>query len=171
MPPACRLPRSAPCARPRVGSRGEAVEHAGTPPRRLCRGVRTVSLATMTRSTFPLIYQGACCGRHRSRDRLVETHECVECVGPERLREMEERSERQALERRVHRVLHEMSDGGKTTLELVHTTGLSAAQLRPLLDKLASTGVVMFREERFGHQSHWRWSLPPFESKRRSSCR
>jgi transcription initiation factor IIE alpha subunit len=101
----------------------------------------------------------------------VETHECVECVGPERLREMEERSDRQALERRVHRVLHEMSDGGKTTVELVHTTGLSATQLRPLLEKLAASGVVTFREERFGHESRWRWSLPPFERKRRSSCR
>jgi hypothetical protein len=125
----------------------------------------------MTRSTFPLIYHGAFCRLHRSKDRLVETHECVECVGPERLREMEERSEREALDRRVHRVLHEMCDGGKTTLELVHTTGLSATQLRPLLEKLASSGMVTFREERHGHQSHWRWSLPPFETKRRSSCR
>jgi len=115
----------------------------------------------MTRSTFPLIYQGLSCARHRCADRLVETHECVECVGPARLREMEQRSEQQEQERRVHRVLHEMSDGGKTTLQLVHTTGLSTTQLRPLLEQLASSGMVRFGEERLGHHSRWLWSLLP----------
>jgi len=164
--------REAPPSPPRVG---RLALYRSVRPVRLRERPRdpaaVQSPATMTRSTFPLIYHGAFCRRHHSKNRLVETHECVECVGPQRLREMEARSERQALERRVHRVLHEMSDGGKTTLELVHTTGLSAAQLRPLLDKLASSGVITFREERFGHQSHWHWSLPPFESKRRSACR
>lgn len=123
----------------------------------------------MTRPTVPLIYHGLICRRHRSMDRLVETHECVECLGPKRLREMEETAEREALERRVHRVLHEMSDGGKTTLQLAHTTGLSASQLRPLLEQLASSGRVRFGEERFGHHSRWIWSLRPSESKRKSS--
>jgi hypothetical protein len=123
----------------------------------------------MTRSSFPLIYQGLTCRRHRSADRLVETHECVECVGPERLVEMEKRFEAEAMERRLHRVLHEMSDGGKTTIELVHTTGLSVAQLRPLLDQLTSCGRVRFGEERFGHHSRWLWSLRIPESKRRSA--
>jgi len=126
----------------------------------------------MTRSSFPLIYQGMLCSRHRCTDRLVDTHECVECVGPARLREMEERCEREELERRVHRVLHEMSDGGKTTLQLVHTTGLSTTQLRPLLEQLASSGMVRFGEERLGHHSRWLWSLlSPPEVQRRSSCR
>ena len=124
----------------------------------------------MTHSSFPLIYQGLVCRRHRSADRLVETRECVECVGSERLEQMEKRSERQALERRIHRVLHEMSDGGKSLLELVHTTGLSATQLRPLLEQLASSGKVRFAEERLGHHRRWLWSLRPAESKRRSSC-
>ena len=124
----------------------------------------------MTHSSFPLIYQGLVCRRHRSADRLVETRECVECVGSERLEEMEKRSECRALERRIHRVLHEMSDGGKTTLELVHTTGLSATQLRPLLEQLASSGKVRFAEERLGHHRRWLWSLHRTEGKGRSSC-
>jgi len=124
----------------------------------------------MTHASFPLIYQGLICRRHRSADRLVETRECVECVGPERLRQMENRSQRQAHERRIHRVLHEMSDGGKTVLELAHTTGLSAAQLRPLLDELASSGRVGFAEERLGHHSRWLWSLRRAGSKGRASC-
>jgi len=113
----------------------------------------------MTHSIFPLIYRGLVCRRHRTTDRLVETRERVECVGSERLDQMEKRSERQALERRIHRVLHEMSDGGKTTLELTHTTGLSATQLRPLLELLASSGRVKFAEERLGRHSRWLWSL------------
>ena len=124
----------------------------------------------MTHSSFLLIYQGQVCRRHRSADRLVETRECVECVGSERLEQMEKRSERHAQERRIHRVLHEMSDGGKTTLELLHTTGLSATQLRPLLEQLASSGRVSFAEERLGHHRRWLWSLRRAESKRRSSC-
>ena len=124
----------------------------------------------MTHSSFPLIYQGLVCRRHRSADRLVETHECLECVGSERLEQMEKRSERQAVERRIHRVLHEMSDGGKTTLELAHTTGLSATQLRPLLEELASSGRVGFAEERLGHSSRWLWSLRRAAGKGRSSC-
>jgi len=124
----------------------------------------------MTHSSFLLIYQGQVCRRHRSADRLVETRECVECVGSERLEQMEKRSERHAQERRIHRVLHEMSDGGKTTLELLHTTGLSATQLRPLLEQLASSGRVSFAEERLGHHRRWLWSLRRVETKRRSSC-
>ena len=112
----------------------------------------------MTRTSFPLIYQGLVCRRHRCADRLVETRECVECVGTERLEQMERASERRALERRIHRVLHEMSDGGKTVVELVHTTGLSASQLRPLLEQLASSGKIRFGEERLGHHSRWLWS-------------
>ncbi len=125
----------------------------------------------MTRSSGLLIYDGRICRRHRCADRLVETHECLECVGPERLREMEERSERQAQKRRAHRVLHEMSDGGKTALQLVHSTGLSMAQLRPLLDQLASSGRIAFGQERLGTHSRWLWSLLAPESPRRSSCR
>jgi hypothetical protein len=126
----------------------------------------------MTRSSFPLVYRGLLCARHRCADRLVDTHECVECVGPARLRQMEELSERRELERRVHRVLHEMSDGGKTTLQLVHSTGLSSTQLRPLLEQLASSGTVSFGEERFGHRSRWLWSLLPTpRTQRRSPCR
>jgi hypothetical protein len=121
----------------------------------------------MTQSIFPLIYQGLVCRRHRSKDRLVETRECVECVGSERLDQMEKRSERLALDRRIHRVLHEMSDGGKTTLELTHTTGLSATQLRPLLEQLASSGRVRFAEERLGRHSRWLWSLRLTEGKGR----
>lgn len=124
----------------------------------------------MTHASFPLIYQGLVCRRHRSVDRLVETRECVECVGPERLQQMERSSQRQALERRIHRVLHEMSDGGKTLLELAHTTGLSATQLRPLLEQLVSSGRVRFAEERLGHHSRWLWSLRRAESKGRASC-
>lgn len=124
----------------------------------------------MTHSSLPLIYQGPVCRRHRSTDRLVETRECVECVGSERLEQMEKRSERQALERRIHRVLNEMSDGGKTTVELAHTTGLSATQLRPLLEKLASSGRVSFGEERLGRHRRWLWSLRHAERKGRSSC-
>jgi hypothetical protein len=125
----------------------------------------------LMRSTAPLVYRGRICRRHRCADRLVETQECLECVGPERLRQMEERSEHQALERRVHRVLHEMSDGGKTALELVHGTGLSMTQLRPLLEHLASSGRVTFGQERLGNHSRWLWSLVPPGSQRRSSCR
>ena len=101
----------------------------------------------------------------------MDTHECLECVGPDRLRRMEERSEREAQERRMHRVLHEMSDGGKTALQLVHTTGLSMTQLRPLLEELASSGRVTFDQERLGHHSRWLWSLLPPAGQRRSSCR
>ena len=125
----------------------------------------------MTRSTGLLIYQGRICRRHRCADRLVETHECLECVGPERLRQIEERSERQARERRAHRVLHEMSDGGKTALQLVHTTGLSMTQLRPLLEQLASSGRIAFGPEQLGTYSRWLWSLLPLEPPRRPSCR
>src|SRR5262249_30722149 len=124
----------------------------------------------MTHSSFPLIYQGLVCRRHHSTDRLVETRECVECVGSERLEQMEKWSERKALERRIHRVLHEMSDGGKTTLELTHTTGLSGTQLRPLLEQLASSGRVSFAEERLGHPRRWLWAVPPAEAKRRAAC-
>jgi hypothetical protein len=128
-------------------------------------------LAMLMRSTAPLVYHGRICRRHGCADRLVETHECLECVGPERLRQMEERSERQGLERRVHRVLHEMSDGGKTAVELVHSTGLSMTQLRPVLEQLVSSGRVTFGQERLGHHSRWLWSLLPSGSPRRSSCR
>ncbi|HEY1906857.1 MAG TPA: FaeA/PapI family transcriptional regulator [Myxococcaceae bacterium] len=124
----------------------------------------------MTHASFPLIYQGLVCRRHRSADRLVETRECVECVGSERLGQMEKRFESQTLERRIHRVLHEMSDGGKTTLELAHTTGLSATQLRPLLEQLASSGRVRFAEERHGRHTRWLWTLGRGEGKRRVSC-
>jgi hypothetical protein len=124
----------------------------------------------LMRSTAPLIYHGRICRRHRCADRLVETHECLECVGPVRLRQMEERSERQALERRVHRVLHEMSDGAKTEVQLVHTTGLSMTQLRPLLEQLATSGKVAFGQERLGHHYRRLWSLVPPERQRRSPC-
>ena len=124
----------------------------------------------MTHSSFPLIYQGLVCRRHRSTDRLVETRECVECVGSERLDQMEKGLERQVRERRIHRVLHELSDGGKTLLELAHTTGLSAIQLRPLLEQLASSGRVRFAEERLGRHSRWLWSLHGARGKGRSSC-
>src|SRR6516164_4937997 len=125
----------------------------------------------MTRSTGLLIYQGRICRRHRCADRLVETHECLECVGPQRLRQMEERFEREACEWRAHRVLHEMSDGGKTALQLVHSTGLSMTQLRPLLEQLASSGRIVFGPERLGTYSRWLWSLLPLEPPRRPSCR
>jgi len=121
----------------------------------------------LSRSTAPLIYHGRICRRHRCADRLVETHECLECVGPVRLRQMEERTAQQAVQRRVHRVLHEMSDGGKTELQLVHTTGLSMAQLRPLLEQLAAAGRIAYVQERLGHHSRWIWSLTP--PRRRSS--
>ena len=124
----------------------------------------------LTRSTAPLIYQGRICRRHRCADRLVETRECLECVGPVRLRQMEERSERQALERRMHRVLHEMSDGAKTALQLVHTTGLSMAQLRPVLEQLAASGKVVSGVDRLGHPRRL-WSLVPSERQRGSPCR
>jgi predicted Rossmann fold nucleotide-binding protein DprA/Smf involved in DNA uptake len=113
------------------------------------------------RSTAPLIYLGRVCRHHRCADRLVETRECLECVGPQRLRRMEERSERQARERRLHRVLHEMSDGGKTALELVHTTGLSMPQVQSLLDELASSGRAVFGREQFPRNGRWLWSLVP----------
>lgn len=114
----------------------------------------------MTRSTYPLIYQGRLCARHRCLERLVDTNECLECVGPKRLREMQDLAERRNLERRVHRLLHELSDGGKTTLQLAETTGLASSQLRVLLEQLAASGVVRFGEERHGRQSRWLWSLP-----------
>jgi hypothetical protein len=84
---------------------------------------------------------------------------------------MEERSEREALDRRVHRVLHEMSDGGKTALQLVHTTGLPMTQLRPLLEQLAASGKVAFGQERLGRDTRWLWSLVPPERRRRPPCR
>jgi hypothetical protein len=74
---------------------------------------------------------------------------------------MQESSDRQVRERRMHRVLHEMSDGGKTEVELVHTTGLSLPQLRPLLDELASSGRVVFGLEQLPRSGRWRWSLVP----------
>lgn len=113
------------------------------------------------RTTALLIYLGRICRRHGCADRLVETRECLVCVGPERLRRMEESSERQARARQIHRVLHEMSDGGKTALELVHTTGLSMPQLRPLLDELASSGRVVLDREQLGQSSRWLWSVAP----------
>ena len=122
----------------------------------------------LTRSTAPLIYHGTICERHRCPDRLVDTHECLECVGPARLRRMQESSDREAQKRRMHRVLLEMSDGGKTALQLVHTTGLNMTQLRPLLEELASSGKVAFRQERLGHHGRWLWSLTTPERQRRS---
>ncbi len=122
------------------------------------------------RSTSLLIYLGSPCRVHRCTERLVETQECVECVGRKRLRQIELRSERRTWERQVHRVLHEMSDGGKTVRELVNTTGLSATNLRPLLDQLASSGTVVFAEERTGHHSRWVWSLQPRAEGRRRPC-
>jgi hypothetical protein len=113
------------------------------------------------RTTAPLIYLGTICRRHGCADRLVETRECLECVGPERLRRMEERSERHARERRMHRVLHELSDGGKTALELVHTTGLSMPQLRPLLEELASSGRAVLGREQLRQNGRWLWSVLP----------
>jgi hypothetical protein len=110
------------------------------------------------RSTAPLIYLGTICRRHRCAERLVETRECLECVGPERLRRMEEISERQARARQMHRVLHEMSDGGKTALELVHRTGLSMPQLRPLLEELASSGRAVLGQEQIRQNGRWLWS-------------
>jgi hypothetical protein len=116
----------------------------------------------MTRSTFPLVYQGRSCVRHRSVARLVETDECVDCVGPRRLREMQDAEERRQKARRVHRLLHELSDAGQTILELVRTTGMPTAQVRGLLEELAALGLVAFGEERFGHHRRWLWSrLPP----------
>lgn len=115
----------------------------------------------MTRSTFPLVYQGTICTRHRCLDRLVETDECLDCVGPRRLREMQDAEERRSRERRVHRLLHELSDGGKTTLQLAETAGLTSLQVRGLLDELVASGVVTFGEERMGHHRRWLWSLPP----------
>lgn len=113
------------------------------------------------REGAPLIYLGTMCRRHRCSDRLVETRECLDCVGPERLRRMEERSEREARHRRMHRVLHEMSDGGKTALELVHATGLSMPQLRPLLEELASLGRAVYGQEPLPRNGRWLWSLAP----------
>ncbi|HZJ55525.1 MAG TPA: helix-turn-helix domain-containing protein [Myxococcaceae bacterium] len=122
----------------------------------------------MNRSTFPLVYQGHNCLRHRSVARLVETDECVECVGPQRMRELQDAEERRQKARRVHRLLHELSDAGQTILELARTTGMPTAQVRGLLEELAALGLVAFGEERFGHHSRWLWSrLPP--SARRSS--
>jgi hypothetical protein len=115
----------------------------------------------LTRSTFPLVYQGRLCTRHRCIDRLVDTDECLDCVGPRRLREMQDAEENRSRSRRVHRLLHELSDGGKTTLQLAETSGLTSFQVRGLLEELASTGVVSFGEERLGHHRRWLWSLSP----------
>ena len=62
-------------------------------------------------------------------------------------------------------------DGGKTAIQLVHTTGLSMTQLRPLLEELVSSGKVAFGQERLGHHGRWLWSLVPPERQRRASCR
>ena len=113
----------------------------------------------MTRATFPLVYQGKICIRHRCLDRLVDTDECLDCVGPRRLREMQDAEERKDRGRRVHRLLHELSDGGKTTLQLAETSGLTSFQVRLLLEELAAGGVVSFAEERCGHHRRWLWSL------------
>lgn len=115
----------------------------------------------VTRATFPLVYQGKLCIRHRCLDRLVDTDECLDCVGPRRLREMQDAEERKGRNRRVHRLLHELSDGGKTTLQLAETSGLTSFQVRLLLEELAAGGVVSFAEERFGHHRRWLWSLLP----------
>ncbi len=61
----------------------------------------------------------------------------------------------------MHRLLHELSDGGKTTLQLAETSGLTSFQVRVLLEELALGGVVSFAEERFGHHRRWLWSLSP----------
>lgn len=115
----------------------------------------------VTRSAFPLVYQGRLCIRHRCIDRLVDTDECLDCVGPRRLREMQDAEEGRSRKRRVHRLLHELSDGGKTTLQLAETSGLTSFQVRGLLEELAGTGVVSFGEERLGHHRRWLWSLSP----------
>ena len=113
---------------------------------------------SVTRSTFPLVYQGRSCALHRSVDRLVETDECLDCVGPRRLREMQDAEERRQKDRRAHRLLHELSDGGQTVLQLVQTTRWPAAEIRRLLEELAALGFVAFAEERFGHHSRWLWT-------------
>lgn len=74
---------------------------------------------------------------------------------------MQEAEEIRSRNRRVHRLLHELSDGGKTTLQLAETSGLTSFQVRGLLEHLAGTGVVSFREERLGHHRRWLWSLVP----------
>jgi hypothetical protein len=74
---------------------------------------------------------------------------------------MEERSEREERARRMHRLLHEMSDGGKTAIELVHTTGLSMQELRNLLEELASSGRAVLGQERLRQNGRWLWSRVP----------
>jgi len=74
---------------------------------------------------------------------------------------MQEAEESRSRNRRVHRLLHELSDGGKTTLQLAETSGLTSFQVRGLLEELANSGVVSFGEERFGHHRRWLWSLSP----------
>ena len=117
-----------------------------------------LGMRLMRRSSLLLSYDGRVCQRHRCRERLVGTDECVDCIGAPRLRGMHARAERQAFQRRVRRLLYELSDGGKTTIELVHTAGFPAADVKRLLGWLESRGIVRLTEERIGRHSRSLWS-------------
>ena len=115
----------------------------------------------MRRSSLLLSYDGRICRRHRCYERLVGTDECIDCIGARRLSGMYARAERQFLQRRVRRLLYELSDGGKTTLELVHTAGFPAADVKRLLAWLEDRGIVGLTEERIGRRSRSLWSRRP----------
>jgi hypothetical protein len=115
----------------------------------------------VSRAGFPLVYQGHRCPRHRSSDRLVETDECLACVGPERIQAMQQERAHQETLRQTRRLLYELSDGGKTTLELLEVTRGRSSELHTLLETLRAGGIVAYGEERTGRQSRWLWWKTP----------
>jgi hypothetical protein len=74
---------------------------------------------------------------------------------------MREEHERQETLRRTRRVLYELSDGGKTTLQLLEVTGARSADLHAMLEGLRAGGLVSYGEERKGRQSRWLWWRTP----------
>ena len=113
----------------------------------------------MSRSAALLSYDGRICRLHRCAERLVGTDECVECVGERRLRSLAADAHHVSLLRRIRRLLYELSDGSKTTIELVNTAGFPAADVKRLLGWLERQGRVRLREERIGRHHRTVWSI------------
>ena len=120
---------------------------AGSPP------------AAMTRPAELLSYDGRICRVHRCAERLVGTDECIECVGERGLQALEAHALHVASLRRIRRLLYELSDGSKTTIELVNTAGFPAADVKRLLGWLEQEGRVRLREERVGRHHRTVWSI------------
>jgi hypothetical protein len=72
----------------------------------------------------------------------------------------QERTQEEML-RQTRRLLYELSDGGKTTLELLEVTRGRSAELHALLENLRAGGIVAYGEERTGRQTRWLWWKTP----------